>query len=391
MRGDSRSGEPAVPAELVSALPDPNGYAWIRKRESFVAWGVADRVEVGRGPERFERAAEALRGLFARADPKNGRPPIAVGSFTFDEDEDGSRLIVPARVVRLPEKRDEGGAKVAAVPRIRYAGSTISELDWLEAVDSATSRIRRGALRKVVLARDVHVWAEENLDGRALAWRLARRFPECFTFLCEGLVGATPELLVRRRGRRVESLVLAGSIGRGTDAQEDEAMASALLSSEKDVSEHRLAVESVGDVLSGCCSDLTVDQSPSLLRLANVQHLATSVSGTLDLDLDALRLAGMLHPTAAVCGVPRPGALDVIRELEGMSRARYGGPVGWVDGAGDGEFGIALRCAELAGDRARLFAGAGIVSGSVPEAELEETRLKLRAMQSALEGPALSS
>jgi menaquinone-specific isochorismate synthase len=387
MGGAYRAEEPEVPAELVSALPDPNGYAWIRGGQGFVAWGVAGRVEVGRGPERFERAADALQELFARAGPTDGRPPIAFGSFTFDEDEDGSRLVVPARAERLPAKRDERGASVAAVPRIRYAGSTISELDWLEAVDSATSRIRRGALRKVVLARDVHVWAEENLDGRALALRLAQRFPECFTFLCEGLVGATPELLVRRRGRRVESLVLAGSIGRGADAHEDEAMASALLSSEKDVSEHRLAVESVRDVLLSSCSDLIVDESPSLLRLANVQHLATSVAGTLDRDIDALRLAGMLHPTAAVCGVPRPGALGLIRELEGMSRARYGGPVGWVDGAGDGEFGIALRCAELAGDRARLFAGAGIVSGSVPEAELEETRLKLRAMQSALEGP----
>jgi menaquinone-specific isochorismate synthase len=146
-----------------------------------------------------------------------------------------------------------------------------------------------------------------------------------------------------------------------------------------------LAVESVSEVLARICSSVVVSARPELLKLANVQHLATSITGSLRQPWSALEVAGLLHPTAAVCGTPRNSALELIREVEGMDRGRYGGPVGWVDAGGNGEFGIALRCAEVHGARARLFAGNGIVSESLPEDELEETRLKLRAMQSALE------
>jgi menaquinone-specific isochorismate synthase len=239
-------------------------------------------------------------------------------------------------------------------------------------------------LEKVVLARDLFVWAKEELDNRLLAARLAHRFPECFVFVHETLVGATPELLVRRTGDVVESLVLAGTARRDPLAHGDAMVGEALLSSEKDGREHLLAVESVTGVLENVCHDLTVDDAPSLLKLANVQHLATRVTGRLSRPLSALELAGRLHPTAAVCGTPRADAGRMIRRLEGIERGRYAGPVGWVDALGDGEFGIALRCAEVHGTRARLFAGAGIVAESTPEAELEETRLKLRAMQSAL-------
>jgi menaquinone-specific isochorismate synthase len=197
-------------------------------------------------------------------------------------------------------------------------------------------------------------------------------------------VGATPELLIRRRGASVESLVLAGTARRAAVEADDAAVGAELLSSAKDNREHEFAVDSVALVLAGVCDDLTVDDGPFLLKLANVQHLATRVRGRLAEPLSALELAGRLHPTAAVCGTPRAEAEGLIRRLEGMERGRYAGPVGWVDAAGDGEFGIALRCAEVNGARARLFAGNGIVADSRPEAELEETRLKLRAMQSAL-------
>ena len=347
---------------------------WIHRGAGMKGSGEAARIDVGTGPDRFDRAASALGGAFRAG------AGLAFGSFTFDHESPGSVLIVPERVERVRVSDPTG-----AVPKIRYAGSSASELEWLEAVDSATKRIEADELSKVVLARDVRVWAKAPLDPSLLAMRLAVRYPECFMFLVDGLVGATPELLVRRGGRRVESLVLAGTVARGSSAEADANLGEALLASHKEGDEHRFAVESVTGVLADICEEVTVDPQPTLLKLANVQHLATRVGARLGSDLTALEVAGRLHPTAAVCGTPRAAAMDAIRTLEGMDRGRYAGPVGWVDAAGDGEFGIALRCAQVDGDRAQLFAGAGIVAGSLPESELEETRLKLRAMQSALE------
>jgi menaquinone-specific isochorismate synthase len=258
----------------------------------------------------------------------------------------------------------------------------------MAAVASARQSIREGRLLKVVLARDVPVEQEAPFDPRAVARRLADRYPECWTFVCGGLVGASPELLVRREGSNVHSLTLAGSARRGEDAAADQEAGQALLASRKDRWEHELAVRFVRETLARCCSELWVDPEPTLLRLANVQHLATSSYGLLDEPLSALELAGRLHPGAAICGTPTAEALELIRQLEGMDRGRYAAPVGWMDADGDGEWAIALRCAEVSGGtpgRARLFAGAGIVAESDPESELEETRLKLRPMLSALE------
>jgi menaquinone-specific isochorismate synthase len=343
---------------------------WVHRGEGLIGRGEATRVDLRPGPDLFERTVSRLEGA-----------EIAFCAFTFDPMSEGSVVVVPERVERGPVVLEEG-----AVPKIRYAGTSVAEVAWLEAVDSAIKRIDAEELSKVVLARDVIVWAKADLDPWVLAARLARRFPECYTFLIDGFVGATPELLIRRRGRDVESLVLAGTVGRGGSDAEDASMGNSLMSSAKEVDEHRFTVESVTGVLRDVCESLEVDPSPSLLKLANVQHLATWVRGRLSEPLTALHLVGMLHPTAAVCGTPPQAAMDAIRTLEGSDRGRYAGPVGWVDASGDGEFGIALRCAEVQGDRARLFAGAGIVAGSRPESELEETRLKLRAMQGALEG-----
>jgi menaquinone-specific isochorismate synthase len=180
--------------------------------------------------------------------------------------------------------------------------------------------------------------------------------------------------------------VLAGTGGRGGTAAQDAALGAALLASAKDAEEHSYAVDSVRDVLAPLCDRLDIEPRPSLLRLANVQHLATAVSGTLVRDASALALAAALHPTAAVCGTPAETAMELIRELEGMDRGRYAGPVGWVDARGNGEWGIAMRCGLLSGRQARLFAGCGIVAGSDPAAELAEAQAKFRPMQDALEG-----
>lgn len=377
---------------LAGRLDDP--IVWLNGDDGMVAAGVAAEIPVGSGDDRFGRAAGALSETFA----SSGGRAFAFGSFAFDPRSDDSVLVVPEVVWGRTGGRSwvstVGGAEPEAllrdrspapVERVRYGGSTISELQWLDAVAEAAARVRRGDLAKVVLARDVVVWSEAPFDVPLLLTRLARRFPGCFTFSCAGLIGATPELLVARSGGDVRSVVLAGTIGRGAEAVEDEALARGLLASDKDLEEHRLAVESVTGPLGEVCSEVKVE-GPSLLRLANAQHLSTRIQGVLERDETALELAGLLHPTAAVCGTPRSSAFETIRALEGMDRGRYSGPVGWVDSNGDGEWGIALRCGRFEGPRGRLFAGNGIVGASEPEAELEETRIKLRAMMSALEG-----
>lgn len=393
---------------LVDLLPVDDGLLWSRRGHGLVGWGTAVRVTPGAGPERFARAEQALRDLadHAHVDDGVGVPGgglVAFASLTFDPRGTGSAMVVPRRIVGRHgdvtfQTRIDGPDLTGDVPepasvprpepvrdRVRFAGSSLPDVQWLDAVAQAVKQIGAGDLDKVVLARDHAVWSHHRLDPRWLASRLARRFPDCFTFLVDALIGATPELLVRRTGREVMSVALAGTAPRGADDRADQAAGAALLASDKDRREHDYAARSVAAALAPLCASSTVSPEPFLLRLDNVQHLATTVRGTLRDDTSVLALVDRLHPTAAVGGTPRDGALDLIRRLEGMERGRYAGPVGWVAADGDGEFGIALRCAELSGARARLFAGAGIVAGSLPEDELEETRVKLRAMQGALD------
>ena len=250
---------------------------------------------------------------------------------------------------------------------VAYSEGTLSVTDWQKAVVEAVRRIDDGELDKVVLARDVVVTTDGPVDPRHLLTRLAATYPSCWAFSVDGLLGATPEMLVRRIGDTVTSRVLAGTMRRSSDATNDASLASALLDSAKDHAEHEYAVNSVALALAAHCTDLDVPETPRLLRLANVQHLATDVRGVLADGAPVLALAASLHPTAAVCGTPTERAFAVIRELEGMDRGRYAGPVGWVDARGDGEFGIALRCGRLeAEDRLRLFAGCGLVVGLRP-------------------------
>jgi menaquinone-specific isochorismate synthase len=273
---------------------------------------------------------------------------------------------------------------------VRWHDGSLSAPRWQRAVATAVARIRAGDLGKVVLARDLYAAAADDIDVRLLLAKLAARYPDCYTFSCAGLAGATPELLIRREGLEVSSLVLAGTAPRGGSPREDDALGAALLASAKDVEEHSYAVADVRAALAPRCRELAVDPRPSLLRLANVQHLATYVHGRLTPAAPAvptaLRLAAELHPTAAVCGTPAGQAMELIRELEGMDRGRYAGPVGWVDGRGNGEWGIALHCAELDVPRALLFAGCGIVADSDPATELAEAQVKFRPLQDALEG-----
>jgi menaquinone-specific isochorismate synthase len=413
-----RTVEIGDPGDLVAWLPESAGVAWIRHGDGLAGWGETARITLPAGEDRFTAGEKWLRELFdgAEVDDQVAEPgcgPVAFGSFTFDSASDGSVLVVPGRIIGrrgsrawlttirplaarrtardlLPRGPATGRPELRATPAdLRWHDGSLTAPDWERAVAAAVRRIRAGELSKVVLARDLYATAARDLDIRVILRRLTERYPDCYTFACANLVGATPELLIRRQDDDVSSLVLGGTVPRGRDADEDARLGAALLASAKEREEHEYAVVGVRAVLASRCDRLTVDPGPSLMRFANVQHLATWITGRLDgrqpsTDQSVLALADALHYTPAVCGTPAEAAMELIRDLEEMDRGRYAGPVGWVDARGNGEWGIALRCAEVDGRRARLFAGCGIVAGSDPAAELAETQAKFAVMQFAL-------
>lgn len=384
----------------LSLIPAQSGVAWVTEALSLVAGGPYFSIDPGTGPDRFPRGARAVAALLAGAEIHDevdlpGSGPVVFGSWTFDEDSPGSRLLVPSVIHGSSEEVawtttitfGEGTPTgPAGDPTVRE-GSSLAGQEWMRAVERALAAIASGTIDKVVLARKVSVEAAGDLDQNRLARLLAGRYPGCFTFCFEDLVGASPELLVRRVGDLVDSVPLAGSARRGATEKEDIELGRELKESHKNLAEHALAVQTVMEKLSPWCSDLIKEPEPSLLLLANVQHLSTKVQGRLTGTPNALTLAGTLHPTAAVCGVPQAAAMDLIRALESFDRGRYAGPVGWMDHRGDGEWALALRCALIRENRAEIFAGAGVVAESDPQSELEETSLKLQAILSALGKP----
>jgi menaquinone-specific isochorismate synthase len=253
-------------------------------------------------------------------------------------------------------------------------------------VADGVRRINEGALEKVVLARDLIATAVAPIDVRWPLARLASTYPTCWTFHVDGMFGATPEMLVRRERGLVTSRVLAGTIRRTGDDGRDLALAATLARSSKDLEEHEYAVRSVADALEPHCSSMNVPEAPFVLHLPNVMHLATDVAGVVHdaATVSSLQLAASLHPSAAVGGTPTAEAVRLIDEIEGMDRGRYAGPVGWMDTSGDGEWAIALRSAEIAGNTVRLFAGCGIVADSDPEAELAEAQAKFVPVRDSL-------
>jgi isochorismate synthase len=369
------------------------------------------------------RTLADLADPFRRVRPAIGRggdvAPFAAGGIAFSSSPTGAAshgLMIAHRAVRRghagtwridtavpPDVAADVAADVAlarpferlvpASPHAAFAAVQVREVpsasDYGEAVRRAVERIRAGALRKVVLARTIEVDAGRTLDPRRLAHRLRAVDPDAYTFAVPTangiLVGASPELLISRFGRRVRSNPLAGSAPRSGDPAEDRAAADALLCSAKNREEHAIVVDAVAGVLEPLCEELRWDPAPVLRETPNVWHLSTSFDGLLrDPPLTVLELVAALHPTPAVAGSPTEEALATIAELESFDRGSYAGPVGWVDAGGDGEFAIALRCAELRGDRAILYAGAGIVAESHPASEIDETDRKFRAFLDAL-------
>jgi len=388
---------------LLDLLPDSNPVAWLRAGEGLVGWGSFATTTV-RGPQRFADARKWwLKQLESFAITNsvhgNGTGPVLFASFSFSSDEE-SVLIIPQVIVGKKGDKSwitwigsspQPDLNVAAPDLIHNSITWDSDEHaddaWKSRVSTAVDRIQSGKLDKVVLARDFTGHSDQDIEPRTILKKLAAEYPSTWNFAVAGLVGATPELLLRLSRKMVTSRVLAGTISKTGNDERDLALAASLARSSKDLEEHLYAVKSVADALEPFCTSTNVPDAPYVLHLANVMHLATDVTGAIAEKLahvDAFTILEQLHPSAAVCGTPREQAGQLITEIESMSRGRYAGPVGWIDAAGDGELGIALRCGQINGDSIRIFAGCGIVAGSDPDKELAESVAKLVPMRSAL-------
>jgi menaquinone-specific isochorismate synthase len=382
----------------------PISASWIRGSDGFIAFGSYKTHRVS-GKKRFADASNWWKNELSQLEIKNnvhgvGTGPILFASFAFAEDEP-SVLTIPEIVVAQKNGKSWitwiGNGQPELVTQIiaqvglhlTWAQGALSDEEWSASVNASVSQIKAGKLEKVVLARDVIAHADKEINPAALIQSLETEYPSTWLFLVDNLIGATPELLVRLSKSLVTSRVLAGTIRRTGDEERDFALAGSLAKSSKDLEEHEYAVRSVAEALEPFASSTNVPDAPFVLHLPNVMHLATDVTGVINdsaSKVDIFKLIAALHPSAAVCGTPTDIARDLITELESMNRARYAGPVGWIDAHGDGEMGIALRCGQIAEDRRsiRLFAGCGIVAGSSAEQELAESQAKLLPMRSAL-------
>ncbi|MCK9920726.1 isochorismate synthase [Frankia sp. AgPm24] len=395
-------------ADLLADYRPGRSFYFASDRGTLLAEGTAATVATGPWGEaaaglRAELAAlHTLDQVDGAGVPGTPRPVVAVGVLPFDSDRPG-HLVVPARIQESGPNAAARGpvALPAAVPGgggARPARSLPNPADYADGVARAVERIRAGELDKVVLARVLRV--PGPVDAVHLLRRLAARDPHAYLFGAETgpvagasafqapgstLVGASPELLLSRRGPLVVSNPLAGSAARSPDPVEDRRRAAALLASSKDAYEHALVVRAIAERLRPFCLGLDVPAAPSLIRTATMWHLSTRISGWLaDPDVSALRLAAAVHPTPAVCGWPTTTARRVIGELEPFDRGCYTGLVGWCDASGDGEWALAIRCAQITEDGAMsVYAGAGIVAASDPSAELAETSAKLRTIGAA--------
>ncbi|ALV42460.1 isochorismate synthase [Pseudarthrobacter sulfonivorans] len=423
---------------LPQFLVRDDALCWTRREAGLVGFGEIARF-TATGPERFLEADIWWRHLVLEADITDsvelpGTGPVAFGSFAFSKKSTHvSRLIVPEIVVGVRDGRywltqltvDDGelteagalaalagwlsdgstsgdvpaepaGAVVRPLPSADGATlhtGSLSEEDWMAAVAAGVAEIRTGALEKLVLARDIVATVPSGVNAAQVLRELAVRYRECWTYGVDGLVGATPEMLIQVEGRTAQARVLAGTLDRRDAHGESEIPMDyaerVLAGSEKQRHEHEIAIQSLTSQLAPFSEAMNAHDEPFILELPNVWHLASDVKAELA-EVEGhvptcLALINALHPTAAVCGTPTLVAGALIRKLEHLDRGPYAGPVGWLDAAGNGEWGIALRGAVIEDPHTvRLYAGCGIVDGSQPEAELAETWAKFRPMLESL-------
>jgi salicylate biosynthesis isochorismate synthase/menaquinone-specific isochorismate synthase len=417
---------------FASRLAADGWFCWEQPDREFAlaALGVAHRA-LARGEERFAAAAaechQVGRGAIVEAPPglPAGAGPVWAGGFAFEPEGGGSPIwsSLPPGALTLPElsicrsggrafltlnavvgpgeEAEDAAASAAARLRgLRSAGglpmvdphptaqaqirSARPPADFERMVSRATERIAAEDLSKVVLAREVVVTASSAIDPGAVFGAMREQFPSCFCFCCgtpeAAFIGASPELLLRRSGAGVSTVALAGSIRRSSDPAVDDHLGEQLLRSDKNRREQRIVSERILRILRPHAVWVEAAPEPVVIKVANIQHLGTPVIAQLAEPRSAVELAGILHPTPAVGGEPRERAAETIAELERMDRGWYAGPVGWMDAAEDGEFCVGLRSAVIRDREAHLYAGVGVVAGSDPAAELEETEIKLGAL-----------
>ena len=380
----------------LNGLARGDGFLFVRDGVGLAGRGVAARVPLADVPGCL--AAIERDDVVGRA----GCGAVALGVLPFRPGAPAELVIPAVTVGKGPDGHqwvttidgaDADAALAPPPPPVPAAGAFtvrpgVPVETYLAAVHAGRDEVRAGRLTKVVIARDVVVESDQPLDVHAILLRLRASFGSSYRYSVDGFVGASPELLVAREGDVVRSHPLAGTAPRTGDPATDAQQAAALVASTKDQVEHRVVIDVVHATLLPWCSYLDWEAEPSIVTVANVQHLGTAIEGRLSAPApDVLELVQALSPTPALGGHPRDEALALIDRVEGFERGRYGGAVGWVDADGNGTWAVAIRCAEITGSRARLFAGGGIVADSDPASELAETQAKLQAMLSAIVRP----
>jgi isochorismate synthase len=427
---ERRAVHDADPLAWWAASGETERFFWSRDDAAIAACGALACVESA-GDGRFAAAARDATALAeAVLDPLPRGAPLLVGGFAFDAEPVAEgpwrafpalRFWLPRRLLvrrgdsavlhalaPIPSRADEAPARAAlrealaretapqrpiaratgeAPPAYRVAADC-SHAAFRALVGAARDAVVAGALEKLVVARSVRIAAGGPIDAAALLAALRRAHPRCTSFaVARGercFLGASPERLVALAGRDLETAALAGSAPRGATPEEDARLGAELRESKKEQEEHAVVVRAIRGVLAPLCETLSVPEAPRLLRLHGIQHLETPVHGRLARPAHVLALVERLHPTPAVAGAPRAAALAWLAAHEGLARGWYAGGIGWLDAHGGGDLAVALRCALVEAGAASLFAGAGVVAGSDPQAELLETRLKLRALVAPL-------
>ena len=371
-----------------------DGYLFVRDGVGIAGRGVAARIPLADVP--------AVLAAIAHTDEVGGIHPLALGVVPFEAGRPCELVLPQVLVGKSADGRqwvttiDDAPIDLAVGPRPApraqaFSVAPLTDIDrYLAAVVAARDAVRDGWLTKAVIAREVTVSSPEPIDIHAVLLRLKATFGSSHRYSVDGFIGASPELLVAVEGNVVRSLPLAGTTPRTGDPATDQLAAAELLASAKNQIEHRVVIDMIHDTLLPWCSYLDWEPEPSIISVANVQHLSTALEGQLSNPRpNVLVLVRALSPTPALGGFPKAAALALIAEAEGFVRGNYGGAVGWVNAAGDGTWAVAIRCAELSHDRrsARLVAGGGIVADSEPLSELAETQAKLQAMLSAIVRP----
>lgn len=392
--------------DITNHLPE-NATAFIRNHQGMVGFGEAVRFET-KGENRITDLAALWREQVAVSevtDPLQlqGSGLVGFGSISFSSDSSYSSTLIVPRIILgtrdgkswitkiTPQGESEevadfykGIVSYRKNDPVEFFSGDMNEELFVDRVKAAIQEIKHGNLQKVVLARDLKAKLPAGFDIRNTLRDLSERYPSCWVYQVDGNFGASPELLVRVSHGQVSARVLAGTTARGVSPENDLEQSRTLAASEKNLAEHRFAVDSMVVSLGPFCTTVDTDETPFSLALPDLWHLASDVYGVLRENISVLDLAAFLHPTAAVAGTPRKQAQDLIAKLEPFDRGGYSGPVGWIGEDGDGEWAIALRGGRIEGQTLTAFAGCGLVADSEPHSELAETELKFAPVRGSL-------